>query len=49
VTTLRFVYKFEENLPRREGTGTMARQFSGVAMLEFRRDGAFGRGGAFLR
>jgi hypothetical protein len=40
VTTLRFVYTFEENLPRREGAGTMARQFSGAATLEFRRDGA---------
>jgi hypothetical protein len=38
--TLRFVYTFEENLPRREGAGTMARQFSGAATLEFRRDGA---------
>jgi hypothetical protein len=39
VTTLRFVYTFEENLPRREGVGSMARQFSGAATLEFRRDG----------
>jgi hypothetical protein len=39
VTTLRFVYTFEENLPRREGVGTMSRQFSGSATLEFRRDG----------
>jgi hypothetical protein len=39
VNTLRFVYTFEENLPRMEGIGTMARQFSGAAMLEFRRDG----------
>src|SRR5262249_24324233 len=39
VETLRFVYTFEENLPRREGVGTMARQFSGAATLEFRRDG----------
>jgi hypothetical protein len=39
VTTLRFVYTFEENLPRREGAGTMARQFSGAATFEFRRDG----------
>jgi hypothetical protein len=38
--TLRFVYTFEENLPRREGMGMMARQFSGAATLEFRRDGA---------
>lgn len=39
VTTLRFVYTFEENLPRREGGGMMARQFSGSATLEFRHDG----------
>jgi hypothetical protein len=39
IDTLRFVYTFEENLPRREGVGTMARQFSGAATLEFRRDG----------
>ena len=39
VNTLRFVYTFEENLPRREGVGTMARQFSGAAKLEFRRAG----------
>jgi hypothetical protein len=39
VDTLRFVYTFEENLPRREGIGTMARQFSGAATFEFRRDG----------
>jgi hypothetical protein len=39
VDTLRFVYTFEENLPRREGVGTMARQYSGAATLEFRRDG----------
>jgi hypothetical protein len=39
VNTLRFVYTFEENLPRREGVGSMARQFSGAAKLEFRRDG----------
>jgi hypothetical protein len=39
VDTLRFVYTFEENLPRREGVGTMARQFSGAATFEFRRDG----------
>jgi hypothetical protein len=38
VDTLRFVYTFEENLPRREGAGSMARQFSGAAKLEFRRD-----------
>lgn len=39
VNTLRFVCTFEENLPRREGVGLMARQFSGAAMCEFRRDG----------
>jgi hypothetical protein len=39
VNTLRFVYTYEENLPRREGLGTMARQFSGAATFEFRRDG----------
>ena len=39
VDTLRFVYTFEENLSRREGVGTMARQYSGAATLEFRRDG----------
>jgi hypothetical protein len=35
VVTLRFVYTFEENLPRREGAGTMARRFSGTATFEF--------------
>jgi hypothetical protein len=39
VDTLRFVYTFEENLPRREGAGAMARQFSGAATFDFRRDG----------
>jgi hypothetical protein len=39
VDTLRFVYTYEENVPRREGVGSMARQFSGAAKLEFRRDG----------
>jgi hypothetical protein len=39
VDTLRFVYTFEENQPRRDGVGSMARQFSGAATLEFRRDG----------
>jgi hypothetical protein len=39
VNTLRCVYTFEENLPRREGVGSMARQFSGAATFEFRRDG----------
>src|SRR5262245_47209850 len=39
VNTLRFVYTFEENLPRRGGVGSMTEQFSGSAMFEFRRDG----------
>jgi len=39
VNTLRFVYTFEENLPRGDGVGSMARQFSGAAKLDFRRDG----------
>jgi hypothetical protein len=39
VSTLRFVYTFEERLPRREGIGSMARQFSGAATFEFRREG----------
>jgi hypothetical protein len=39
VTTVRFVYTFEENLPRREGVGSMAQQFSGAATFEFRREG----------
>ena len=39
VTTLRFVYTFEENMPRREGVGSMAQQLSGAATFEFRRDG----------
>jgi hypothetical protein len=39
VNTLRFVYTFEENLSRREGVGSMVRQFSGAATFEFRRDG----------
>jgi hypothetical protein len=39
VVALRFVYTFEEDLPRREGAGLMARQFSGAATYEFRRDG----------
>jgi len=39
VNTLRFVYTFEENLPRREGVGSMTQQFSGAAAFEFRRDG----------
>jgi hypothetical protein len=40
VNTLRFVYTFEENLPRREGVGSMTRQYSGAATFEFHRDGA---------
>ena len=39
VDTLRFVYTFEENLPRREGVGSMVQQFSGAATFEFRREG----------
>jgi hypothetical protein len=39
VITLRFVYTFEENLPRRDGVGSMARYFSGAARFEFHRDG----------
>jgi hypothetical protein len=39
VTTVRFVYTFEENLPRREGVGSVAQQFSGAATFDFRRDG----------
>ena len=39
IVTLRFVYTFEESLPRQQGTGTMTRQFSGAATLGFRRDG----------
>jgi hypothetical protein len=39
VVTLRFVYTFEENLPRGEGVGMTARQFSGAATMEFRREG----------
>jgi hypothetical protein len=37
--TLRFTYTFEESLPRREGVGMMARQYSGAATFEFRREG----------
>jgi hypothetical protein len=40
VNTLRFVYTLEENLPRKEGVGSMARQYSGSATFEFLRDGA---------
>lgn len=36
MATLRFVYTFQENLQRREGSGVMARQFSGAATFEFR-------------
>jgi hypothetical protein len=39
VVTLRFVYTFEESLPRRDGTGMMTRQFSGAATFEFRHEG----------
>jgi hypothetical protein len=37
--TLRFMYTFEESLPRREGVGMMSRHFSGAATFEFRRGG----------
>ena len=37
--TLRFTYTFEESVPRREGVGMMARQYSGAATFEFRREG----------
>jgi hypothetical protein len=36
---LRFTYTFEESLPRREGVGTMARQYSGAATFDFGREG----------
>jgi len=39
VVTLRFMYTFEESLPRREGVGMMAHQFSGAGTFEFRREG----------
>src|SRR5262249_23182444 len=39
VNTLRFVYTFEENLPRTDRVGSVAQQFSGAAVFEFRRDG----------
>jgi hypothetical protein len=39
VSTVRFVCTFEENLPRDDGAGSTARQFSGAATCEFRRDG----------
>jgi hypothetical protein len=39
MATVRFVYTFDETLPRREGVGVMARQFSGAATFEFRRAG----------
>jgi hypothetical protein len=39
VNVLRFVYTFEENLPRGDGAGSMARQFSGAATCEFHRAG----------
>jgi hypothetical protein len=39
MTILRFVYTFEEHLPRRDGTGVMSRQFSGTATYEFRKEG----------
>lgn len=39
VTTLRLLYTFEENMPRLGFAGTTARQYSGAATFEFRRDG----------
>jgi hypothetical protein len=36
--TLRYNYTFEESLRRREGVGMMARQYSGAATFEFRRE-----------
>jgi hypothetical protein len=39
VVTLRFTYTFEESLPRQEGGGMMAHQYSGAATFEFRREG----------
>jgi hypothetical protein len=39
LNTLQFVYTFEENLPRREGIGSMAQQFLGTAVFEFRQHG----------
>jgi hypothetical protein len=39
VNILRYVYTFEENLPRREGSGSVAHKFSGAGTFEFRRDG----------
>src|SRR5262249_48316152 len=39
VNTVRFVYTFEENLPRREGGGSMTQQISGSATFEFRHKG----------
>ena len=38
VVTLRFMYTFEESLLRPEGVGMMARQYSGAATFEFRRE-----------
>jgi hypothetical protein len=38
VVTLRFMYTFEESLPRREGVGVMTHQFSGAGTFEFRRE-----------
>jgi hypothetical protein len=39
VNTLRFVYTFEENLARHAGGGSVAQQYSGAGVFEFRRDG----------
>jgi hypothetical protein len=43
VNSLRFLYTFEESLPRRVGVGSMAQQFSGAAMFEFRLERAPGK------
>jgi hypothetical protein len=39
INLLRYFYTFEENLPRREGIGSVAQQFAGAGTFEFRRDG----------
>lgn len=39
ITTLRLLYTFEESTPRQDSVGTIARQYSGAATFEFRRDG----------
>jgi hypothetical protein len=39
VNTLRYVYTFEENQPRKDGIGSVAQQFSGAGTFDFRRHG----------